>query len=107
MSELVQVVEVKPKTAWRRVAESMAGAAAGFLVWSIFGPNLLGWWYEPPVKDVISCSNAVRVAVGQFVMAQLVSALVGAVLLTLVLLLGRRWWAKRKASHVAAPPVAR
>ena len=89
----------------RRIAEAFAGAGAGFLVWSIFGPGALGWWYEPPVKEVVSCAGAVRAAVGQFVVAQLVSALVGAVALSVVLFLSRRWWQKRKAvSAPASPP---
>lgn len=85
-----------------RIAESFAGSAVGFILWSIFGPGLLGWWYEPPVKEVVSCANAVRVAVGQFVIAQLVSALAGAVVLSLILFFIRRWWDKRKAAKASA-----
>lgn len=97
------VVHAKPKVLWKRVGEILAGSAIGFLVWSFVGPQLISWWYEPPSKDAFSCAGSVRDALQKFVVMQLVSALVGAVVLGVVLLLGRRWWASRTP---AAPPPA-
>lgn len=84
---------------WRRIGEVLAGSALGFVIWSLVGPGMIGWWYEPPSKDAFSCAGTVRSALGQFVAMQMVSAVVGATILGLGLFLVRRWWAKRQAAH--------
>jgi hypothetical protein len=66
------------------------GAALGFAGSSMAGPSVIGWWYEPPIKDAFSCASSVRAALGQFVKMQLICAAVGAVVLTVVVLLVRR-----------------
>lgn len=81
---------------WRGVAVQLAvGAAIGFIATCFFGPGLLGWWYEPPVKEVFSCASSVRSAISQFVVMQLISAAVGGIIVTIVVLLVRRRFAKR------------
>jgi hypothetical protein len=97
---------VKPSTVWRRAGEVLAGSAVGFLAWSFVGPGLIGWWYEPPSKDAFSCAGSVRAALGKFVVMQLVSAVTGAVVLAVVLFVGRRWWARRHAPSAGPPPPA-
>lgn len=87
---------------WRRAGETLAGSALGFLLWSFAGPGMIGWWYEPPSKDAFSCAGTVRTAIGQFVFMQLVSALIGAIMVAVVLFLGRRWWSGRAAKKAAA-----
>ncbi len=84
---------------WRRVGEVLAGSALGFVTWSIVGPGMIGWWYEPPSKDAFSCAGTVRSALGQFVAMQMVSAVVGATILGVGLFFIRRWWSKRRAAH--------
>jgi glycopeptide antibiotics resistance protein len=78
------------------------GAVIGFTVTCIFGPGLLGWWYEPPVKEVFSCASSVRGAIGQFVIMQLISAAIGAVFVFVIVTLVRRRFGKR----VPPAPVA-
>lgn len=88
----------------KRVAIQMTiGAFLGLTVWSVGGPKVISWWYEPPSKDAFSCAPSVRVALGQFVYSQLAAAAVGAVLIALTVGLVRRWWSKRGAASVPAP----
>ena len=85
-----------PSLVWRCVAVQLAvGAAIGFIATCFFGPGLLGWWYEPPVKEAFSCASSVRSAISQFVVMQLISAAVGGILVSIVVLLVRRRFAKR------------
>lgn len=87
---------------WRGVAVQLAvGAAIGFIATCFFGPGLLGWWYEPPVKEVFSCASSVRSAISQFVVMQLISAAVGGSLVLIIVALVRRRFAKR--AGVSAP----
>jgi hypothetical protein len=74
-----------PSSGLRRMGVALAsGAVLGFAVSSFAGPPIIGWWYEPPVKEANSCASSVRVALGQFVTMQLVCAAVGAVLIALI-----------------------
>lgn len=82
----------------RLLVEWLAGGAVGFLLCSVFGPGVIGWWYEPPSKDALSCASTVRGALGQFVRMQLMMAVGGAVIIGLLLFLGRRWWSRRGAT---------
>lgn len=69
-----------------------AGALLGLLAWSFGGPTVVSWWYEPPVKDALSCAPSVRQAVTDFVKWGLGVAAVSAVVtLTLVSLVRRRF----------------
>jgi hypothetical protein len=68
------------------------GALLGLLVWSFGGPTVVSWWYEPPVKDALSCAPSVRQAVSDFVRWGLgVAAISALVTLTLVSLVRRRF----------------
>lgn len=80
----------KMPLARRLLIEISVGAALGFLVWSLTGPSVMAWWYEPPSKDAFSCAGSVRNALSQFVVFELVAATAGGVLLTLFLFLMRR-----------------
>src|ERR1043165_4365935 len=63
----------------KRTASSAAvGAVLGFVAWSVIGPAVISWWYEPPSKDAFSCAGSVKTALSQFVTMQLVSAAIGA-----------------------------
>ena len=68
------------------------GALIGLLGWSFGGPTVVSWWYEPPVKDALSCAPSVRQAVADFVRWGLsVAAISALVTLTLVSLVRRRF----------------
>jgi hypothetical protein len=66
------------------------GAAIGFAASCFVGPSLIGWWYEPPIKDAFSCASSVRAALAQFVKMQLICALLGGVAMALLFFLLRR-----------------
>lgn len=74
----------------RILIEGAVGAALGFGGWSFVGPAIIGWWYEPPSKEALSCGSSVKLALSQFVTMQLVSAATGAVAIAVFLFLFRR-----------------
>jgi hypothetical protein len=69
----------------------------GFLAWSLSGPTIISWWYEPPSRDAFSCAGSVRMALLQFVKMQLGAAVVGAFGFALLLFVGRRVFRKTGA----------
>jgi hypothetical protein len=80
----------------RRIGTQLAvGGVLGFAASSFGGPAVIGWWYEPPIKDAFSCASSVRAALSQFVTMQLVCAALGAVLATLAVFFARRAMKKR------------
>lgn len=88
---------------WRGIAIQLAvGAALGFVATCFFGPGLLGWWYEPPVKEIPSCASSVRSAITQFVVMQLISAAIGGILALIVVMLVRRRFGKRASASASA-----
>jgi hypothetical protein len=62
----------------------LVGAVIGIVLWSLIAPRVIGWWYEPPVKDALSCAPSVRRAIGDFLVAEMIIAGLGA--LTLLIL---------------------
>jgi hypothetical protein len=66
------------------------GGVLGFAASSFVGPAIIGWWYEPPIKDAFSCASSVRAALSQFVTMQLICAAVGGAAATLTVFLVRR-----------------
>ena len=73
---------------------SVVGALVGFVLFCVFGPHLIGWWYAPPANEAFSCGPAVVSALGGFVKFQIGAALGGAVLLLVLVGLLRSLWAK-------------
>lgn len=55
----------------------VVGALLGVVLWSLVAPRVIGWWYEPPVKDALSCAPSVRRAIGDFLMAEMIIAGLG------------------------------
>jgi len=75
----------------KRTATGAAiGAVLGFVAWSVIGPAVISWWYEPPSKDAFSCAGSVKTALSQFVMMQLISAGLGAFAVGIILSVLRR-----------------
>ena len=80
-----------PTSPARRIGTTLAvGGVLGFIGWSLAGPAVIGWWYEPPVKEIYSCASSVESAVRQFVVAQLVCAALGGIAISLLAYFVRR-----------------
>ena len=95
--------EATGRSSTRLILSVLAGGAVlGFAGSSMVGPSVIGWWYEPPIKDAFSCASSVRAALGQFVKMQLTCAAVGAVVLTVIALLIRRSLKNRGQSEQPA-----
>jgi len=85
----------------RRLALELAvGAVIGFVAWSLTGPTVIGWWYEPPSKDAFSCAGSVRNALTQFVEMQLGAAIIGALGFAALLFGARRFFKKKPAPGI-------
>ena len=92
---------------WRRFAVVAAtGALLGFVMFCVFGPRVMGWWYTPPAKEAFSCGASVSDALGIFVKFQLGAACAGAALVLVGAALVRRLFAKKPAPEAIAaiPP---
>lgn len=79
------------------------GAVLGFAGSSVVGPTMISWWYEPPSKDAFSCAGSVRQALSQFVTMQLLCAGLGALGLTVIVLLVRRALKNRAQNRQPVP----
>jgi hypothetical protein len=77
-------VAVKSSAFMRFGVPALVGAVIGIVLWSLVAPRVIGWWYEPPVKDALSCAPSVRRAIGDFLVAEMIIAGLGA--LTLLIL---------------------
>jgi hypothetical protein len=88
----------------RSLIELTTGAVLGFVAWCLLGKRLTSGLYGS-LGGSFSCQNDVVSALDRFVEMQLYSAIAGAVVAFLGMLLIRRWWAKSRAKP-PAPPVA-
>jgi len=87
----------------RTLIELVTGAALGFVAWCLLGKRLTSAWFGTPGGS-FSCQNDVVIALDRFVAMQLYSAVGGALVAFLGMLLIRRWWTKARAKPAA--PVA-
>lgn len=71
------------------------GAIVGFTIASFAGPSIIGWWYEPPIKDAFSCASSVRAALKNLVTMQLSAAAGGAAVIGIIVFLVSRSKAKK------------
>ena len=96
-----------PRSALRRFAIVAAtGALLGFVLFCMFGPRVMGWWYTPPAKEAFSCGASVSDALAEFVKFQLGAAVGGAVFVLLLVALFRRLWSKVTGKAATPAPVA-
>jgi hypothetical protein len=88
-----------PASVGFRVGVSLAiGALIGFAIASIAGPSIIGWWYEPPIKDAFSCASSVRAALKNLVTMQLGAAAAGAAVLAIIVFFVSRNRTKKAAA---------
>ena len=79
----------------RRIAVLIAvGALGGFVLFCVFGPGLVTWYWTTPAKDAFSCEPSVSEAVRGFVKLQMWSAVAGAVALLVLVVILRALWRK-------------
>jgi hypothetical protein len=91
--------------AWlkRTLVELTTGAMLGFVVWCLLGKQLTSMLFGT-LGGSFSCRIDVEAGLDKFVAMQLYSAIVGAVVAFLGMLILRRWWSKSRAKP--APPAA-
>jgi hypothetical protein len=94
-----------PMLVWvkRTLIELVTGAALGFVAWCLLGKSLTSGLYGS-LGGSFSCQLDVETALDRFVSMQLYSAIAGAVVAFLGMLLIRRWWTRARAKPAA--PVA-
>jgi hypothetical protein len=80
----------------RTLTELMTGAAIGFITWCLFGKQLTGMLFGS-LGGSFSCRIDVENGLDKFVTMQLYSAIVGALVAFLGMLILRRWWTKSRA----------
>jgi hypothetical protein len=96
-----------PRSALKRFAViASTGALLGFVLFCMFGPKVMGWWYTPPAKEAFSCGASVSDALGEFVKFQLGAAVGGAAFVLILVALFRRLWSKVTGSTPAPAPLA-
>lgn len=96
MPEEIAVVVPSKSPLRRRGIEGAIGALAGLVIACLNGPWLVSLLYTPPSGDTVSCGGPVTNALSYFVKLQLVSGLMGGVLLLVVSFLFRRMLQKRR-----------
>ncbi len=95
MTEVLAVPPAKT-TLRRRGVEGAIGALAGLVIACLNGPGPVSLLYTPPSGDTLSCGGPVTNALSYFVKLQLLSGLLGGVLLLVVSFLFRRMLRKRR-----------
>lgn len=75
----------------------LIGLALGVLVWEFLGRTLLGMKFGS-LGSSVTCAPDVNQALSEFDSGLRISALVGAVLYTVLAALVRRWWRKSRAA---------
>ncbi len=78
----------------RTLLAASIGLIAGFVGFTILGPQMVSWLYKPPV-DSLSCAPTVDLALTKFVRLQMGSALLGSALALTWLFFWRRFFRRR------------
>jgi hypothetical protein len=87
----------------RTLIELTTGAVLGFIGWCLLGKNLTSMLFGS-LGGSFSCRADVELGLDKFVAMQMYSALAGAVVAFLGMLVLRRWWSKSRVKP--APPPA-
>lgn len=84
--------------AWlkRTLVELTTGAMLGFVLWCLLGKRMTSMWFGS-LGGSFSCRLDVEQGLDNFVSMQLYSAVIGAVIAFLGMLILRRWWSKSRA----------
>jgi hypothetical protein len=89
----------------RTLTELTVGAVLGFIAWCLMGKRMTSALFGS-LGGTFSCRADVELGLDKFVAMQLYSAITGAVVAFLGMLVLRRWWAKSRAKPPAPTPPA-
>lgn len=53
------------------------GGIAGLLLFSWWGPHMVGWWFQPPVNIGIDCRQAIDWSMGKLLLIQMIGTILG------------------------------
>ncbi len=56
------------------------GGLLGIVLSCVYGPNLISWWFEPPVEVGYNCRPATDWAMNRLILVQIISLVVGSLL---------------------------
>jgi uncharacterized protein (DUF2062 family) len=87
----------------RTLTELAVGAVVGFIGWCLLGKRMTSMLFGS-LGGSFSCKTDVELGLDKFVSMQLYSAIAGAVVAFLLMLVLRRWWAKSRARRAVPPP---
>lgn len=94
--------EVSKNNRRRTWLVASVGLIAGFVGFTVLGPEMVSWLYKPPV-DSLSCAPTVDLALTKFVRFQMGSALFGSALALTGLFFWRRFFRRRAEAKLGAP----
>jgi Mg/Co/Ni transporter MgtE len=89
----------------RTLTELAVGAVLGFIGWCLMGKRLTSALFGS-LGGSFSCRADVELGLDKFVSMQLYSAIAGALVAFLGMLVLRRWWAKTRSKPSAPTPPA-
>jgi hypothetical protein len=89
----------------RTLTELAVGAVLGFIGWCLLGKSLTSMLFGTP-EGSFSCRLDVERGLDRFVSMQLYSAVAGALVAFLGMLVLRRWWNKSRTKPSAPTPPA-
>lgn len=95
--------EVSKTNHRRTLLVGSIGLIAGFIGFTVLGPEMVSWLYKPPV-DSLSCAPTVDLALTKFVRLQMESAVLGGVAALTGLFFWRRFF--RRRAEAKAPRAA-
>jgi len=87
----------------RTSSELAVGAVLGFVTWCLIGKRMTSALFGS-LGGSFSCRADVEIGLDKFVSMQLYSAIAGAVVAFLGMLVLRRWWAKSRTKPAAPTP---
>src|SRR3954464_3111565 len=83
----------------------LAGAFVGHVVTSFFGPRFLGWYNAPGAGGALcKCEEVTRATADSIIHAQLIGALLGAVIALILGIIVERWRSSRVAKTRTTAP---
>ena len=80
---------------------TLVGALVGAVLFALFSPQVISWYFSPPAELAFSCKSAVEWGIEVFRKAMFTGMLLGAIA-AVVLFFAARSWRKPAASSTPA-----